>query len=80
MQIFRGNFYKPLRLFYFWSDDFLTAIARFLLCTLAFSLLVKKKRFQLPNLAIFLFLIYTKMVNKCFFGYRTAIQEDSDYF
>ena len=51
-------------------------IARFLFCTLAFSLLV---RFQLSNLAIFLFIIYTKIVNN-FFSYRTAIQEGSDYF
>ena len=33
----------------------------------------------MPNLAIFLFLMYTKMVNN-FFSYRTAIQEGSDYF
>ena len=39
MQIFRVNFYEPLSFFfYFWSDDFIMAIARFLL---AFSLLVK---------------------------------------
>ena len=37
MQIFRVNFYKPLRFSYFWSDDFIMAIARFLFCTLAFS-------------------------------------------
>ena len=41
MQIFRVNFYKPLRVFYFWSDDFIMAIARFLFCTLAFSLLAE---------------------------------------
>ena len=41
MQIFRVNFYEPLSFFYFWSDDFIMAIARFLFCTLAFSLLVK---------------------------------------
>ena len=27
MQIFRLNFYEPLRFFYFWSDDFVMAIA-----------------------------------------------------
>ena len=43
MQIFRVNFYEPLRFFYFWSDDFIMAIARFLFCTLTFSLLVKQK-------------------------------------
>ena len=78
MQIFRENFYEPSRFYYFWRDDFIMAIARFLFCTLAFSLLVKKT-IQLPNLAIFLFLIYTKMVN-IFFGHRTAIQESSDNF
>ena len=41
MQIFRVNFYEPLRFSYFWSDDFIKGIARFLFCTLAFSLLVK---------------------------------------
>ena len=41
MQIFRVNFYEPLRFFYFWSDDFIKGIARFLFCTLTFSLLVK---------------------------------------
>ena len=40
MEIFRVNFYEPLRFFYV-SDDFIMAIARFLLCTFAFSLLVK---------------------------------------
>ena len=43
MQIFRGNFYEPLRVFYHGSDDFKMAIARFLFRTLAFNLLVKYK-------------------------------------
>ena len=38
MQIFRVNVF--LKFFYFGSDDFIMAIARFLFCTLAFSLLV----------------------------------------
>ena len=29
MQIFRVNFYEPLRFFNFWIDDFIVAIARF---------------------------------------------------
>ena len=41
MQIFRVNFYEPLRFFNFWSDDFIMTMAKFLFCTLAFSLLVK---------------------------------------
>ena len=33
--------HEPLRFFYFSSNNFIMAIARFLFCTLAFSLLVK---------------------------------------
>ena len=78
MQIFRVNFYEPLRFFYFWSDDFIMAIARFLFCTLAFSLLVKQK-ISVAQFSDFYF-FDIKMVN-IFFSYRTAIQElGSDYF
>ena len=54
------------------------AIARFL-CALEFGLLVVNKRFQLSNLAILHFSIYTKMVN-IFFSDRTVTQEGSPYF
>ena len=77
MQIFRVNFYEPLRFFYFWSDDFIMAIARFLFCTLTFSLLVKQK-ISVAQFSDFYF-FDIKMVN-IFFSYRTAIQElGSDY-
>ena len=77
MQSFRVNFYEPLRFFYFWSNNFIMAIARFLFCTLTFSLLVKQK-ISVAQFSDFYF-FDIKMVN-IFFSYRTAIQElGSDY-